>query len=231
MSRYFKGLLVLCSILVVSSSAPAQTDTLSGKEAKLKIAVRVYNFPRVAKNSLARAEREATYILRNAGIDLSWIPCHLIAEEVPPAPACELPLGPTDLVLRILPQEMAKRLRANPDELGFALYPTQDDPNRFGNIIYILFHRVRAMANQWDATRAQILAYGIAHEIGHLLLGNGSHSSDGIMNARWGPKSLRLAARGKLLFSPQQAERIRANVLERIREREIAQSVKVDSPQ
>ena len=223
MSRYFEIPLALSFFLALSSSTFAETE--------LKITVRVYNFAQVAKKGLAQAEGEATGILKRAGIVPVWIHCRTSAEEVPIVPACEFPLGPTDLAVRILPQEMAKRLRVNPDELGFALYPTEDDPNLFGNFIYILFHRVRAMANKRDATRAQILACGIAHEIGHLLLGNGSHSPEGIMNARWGPKSLRLAARGKLTFSTRQAERIRTNVLERTRERETAQAVKVDPPQ
>ncbi len=223
MSRYFKIPLALSFFLALSSSTFAETE--------LKITVRVYNFAQVAKKGLAQAEREATYVLRNAGIDLEWIHCRTSAEEVPTVPACGFPPGPTDLAVRILPQEMAKRLRVNPDELGFALYPTEDDPNLFRNFIYILFHRVRAMANKRDATRAQILACGIAHEIGHLLLGYGSHSREGIMNARWGPKSLRLAARGKVVFSSQQGERIRTNVLERTMEQETAQTAKVDLPQ
>ncbi len=210
MSRFYKIPLALSFFLALSSSTYAETE--------LKITVRVYNFAQVEKKGLAQAEREATYVLRNAGIDLEWIHCRTSAEEVPTVPACGFQPGPTDLVIRILPQEMAKRLSDNPDELGIALNPTEDDPNRFGNFIYILFHRVRAMANKRDATRAQILACGIAHEIGHLLLGNGSHSREGIMNARWGPKSLRLAARGKLVFSPQQAKRMRADVLKRTKE-------------
>ena len=70
-------------------------------------------------------------------------------------------------------------------------------------IFFILYDRIEKLADRWDASRAEILGYAIAHEIGHLVLSTGVHTPEGIMNARWGPKSLPLAARGKLVFSLQ----------------------------
>jgi alcohol dehydrogenase class IV len=60
----------------------------------------------------------------------------------------------------------------------------------------------------WD-----ILTCVIAHEIGHHLLGPNSHSPTGIMMGIWSPEVLRAAGKGHLLFTPQQAELIRADVL------------------
>jgi hypothetical protein len=50
---------------------------------------------------------------------------------------------------------------------------------------------------------AIILGHAMAHELGHLLLGTNSHSSDGLMRAQWNRGDLAEAARGNLLFSAQ----------------------------
>ena len=109
------------------------TESFTGANPNLKITVRVYNFAQVAKKGLGRAEREAAGILKQAGIVPVWIHCPTSPEEVPIAPACQFPLGPTDIVIRILPRELPKD-GGNPMELGIAVYPTKDDPNRFGSV-------------------------------------------------------------------------------------------------
>jgi hypothetical protein len=59
-----------------------------------------------------------------------------------------------------------------------------------------------------DADAGQILGNAIAHEIGHLLLNNQSHSASGIMRGDWNLWDLRNASYGYLLFTPQQAQAI-----------------------
>jgi hypothetical protein len=59
-----------------------------------------------------------------------------------------------------------------------------------------------------DADAGQILGNAIAHEIGHLLLNNQSHSASGIMRGDWNLWDLRNASYGYLLFTPQQAKAI-----------------------
>ena len=60
-----------------------------------------------------------------------------------------------------------------------------------------------------------ILGDVIAHELGHLLLGTNSHSPVGIMCANWDQDYLRLALRGRQLFSPEQSALMRAAVVRR----------------
>jgi hypothetical protein len=64
----------------------------------------------------------------------------------------------------------------------------------------------------------------MAHEIGHLLLGSNSHSATGIMRAQWSRKDLQRASLEILRFTPAQAERIRADVLARIKQQETLQA-------
>jgi len=61
-----------------------------------------------------------------------------------------------------------------------------------------------------------ILGIAAAHEIGPLLLGSNSHSPLGLMRARGSRQDLQNGARtGNLLFTPKQAEAMRACVLSR----------------
>jgi hypothetical protein len=56
----------------------------------------------------------------------------------------------------------------------------------------------------------------VAHEIGHLLLGPGSHSTSGIMQCSWHLKQLAIIARGLMTFTPGEAGRMRANIRARM---------------
>jgi hypothetical protein len=53
-----------------------------------------------------------------------------------------------------------------------------------------------------------ILGHGMAHELGHLLLGTNSHSSSGLMRAHWTGEDLAMASKGNLRFSQEQSLRI-----------------------
>jgi hypothetical protein len=63
-----------------------------------------------------------------------------------------------------------------------------------------------------------ILGDVIAHELGHLLLGNHAHSVQGIMRARWQADQLHGLSAGRLFFTTDQAARLR-NSARSLRER------------
>jgi hypothetical protein len=79
-------------------------------------------------------------------------------------------------------------------------------------------------------SESQILGIAIAHELGHLLLDLQGHSAEGIMRGEWGLRDLRNATFGMLLFTPQQAEVLRANARSRNTQREILKVAKLESP-
>jgi hypothetical protein len=56
---------------------------------------------------------------------------------------------------------------------------------------------------------ASILGHGVAHEIGHLLLGTNSHAETGIMRARWQSEELASVSKGALFFSSNQSQEMR----------------------
>src|SRR5690242_13125997 len=68
------------------------------------------------------------------------------------------------------------------------------------------------LANRRGMRQGVILGHLVAHELGHLLLGSGSHSPSGVMHVPWHLKELDIIAQGLMVFMPQQAERMRTNI-------------------
>jgi hypothetical protein len=61
-----------------------------------------------------------------------------------------------------------------------------------------------------------LLGHLMAHEMGHLLLGAGSHSVSGLMRAHWQQHELELVRQRTLAFTSGQVESIRAQAQERV---------------
>jgi hypothetical protein len=91
-----------------------------------------------------------------------------------------------------------------------------DESVPWGNSASIFYPDVQRTAEQEGILRDQLLGHAIAHEIGHLLLNSSTHSSAGLMRARWSSKELIRASQGDLLFNASQAETMRGEVLRRI---------------
>ena len=70
--------------------------------------------------------------------------------------------------------------------------------------------------------------FSIAHEIGHLLLGAKGHSQTGIMQFPLGREQLQAMRTGDLLFTKEQADKMRRNVRRRVEAAEATETVKVE---
>ena len=95
------------------------------------------------------------------------------------------------------------------DAMGAA--PAADDGT--GRVAYAFYVRIEALAQRRGIDVAKVLGIVMAHEIGHLLLGFGAHSSAGIMSGRWGKFEMDLVAAGLLGFTKEQADVIRRAVV------------------
>ena len=167
----------------------------------------VYNYAVVSSEVLAQTEAEAARIHQRAGVGILWVNCPLTPKEADQFPACQVPLGPTTLSLRILPPSAAERLRPHMNCFGFALSP--DFANVFAN-------DAEQLAQRRGMSPGVILGHVVAHEIGHLLLGVNSHSVNGIMHAPWRPKELEIIGEGRMAFMPAEAAAMQINVRARI---------------
>ncbi len=168
--------------------------------------VRVYNYAGVPPSVWAEAKNEAGRILAVSAVRIVWVECPLKNEAVDSV--CRSPLAATDLVLRLQAHFKAAEANMTGFTLGFAPM-TEGGRGAYAGIYY---DRVIALAEERDFSCSLILAYAVAHELGHLLLHCTRHSSVGIMRAELGREELKKAQVGHLLFTPEQCERMRAEI-------------------
>lgn len=86
--------------------------------------------------------------------------------------------------------------------------------NYSGRVAYVFYDRVEPLARKHQMSDASLLGVAIAHEIGHLLLPYGSHSSSGLMQGEWNDREFLLARARLLRFTAQQAKLIRAHLMD-----------------
>jgi hypothetical protein len=199
----------LAILLTVAATSSAGKDAPGEVETRFQITVRVYNYAGATSGTLLRGEEEGTRIFRKAGVEVVWLECSISPSPEGQAPPCQTPLGTITVNLRILPPSMAARFESSREEMGFALVSARAGS---ASDAWVFYQRVEDAAASEFASRSQILAYAMAHEIGHLLLGPDHHSREGIMCARWNQESLEEVSQGQMLFSRDQAQLIRNQV-------------------
>jgi hypothetical protein len=139
----------------------------------------------------------------------------------------------TDIYLNILPTVMTDRLHLSNSVMGAA---PGAGPDRV--VVDVFYSRVEEVARILNLERnmsswlsvSQILGHAISHEIGHILLNMELHSETGIMRGNWGTNDFQDAAYGVLVFTPQQAEVIRAEVIRRVRQHETGEVATLELP-
>ena len=172
----------------------------------LKMSVRVYNYAPNSTDMLRVAESETEKIFAKAGVRLEWHECAKPAPAQSADPACAAPVTPTDLRLRIVNRVQLKDSHASAPASGFT----------FGDFIIVQLEHLRELPAPAACFRDVLLGRVIAHEMGHVLLGE-AHSPQGIMQARWGEEQLDLKAISEMLFTPDQTRALRLAVQARTR--------------
>ena len=194
---------------LLAATAVCGAEPVLNSEPEAEIRVRVYDYAGVSPKTLAEAKAVASETLRSAGARLVWADCRLRAEDPVKDEACQLPLSAMDLHLRLIDKEMAEAARTR-DCLGFARHI-----EGFDWLAAAYFHQAVEMENRNMAHRAVALGGIMAHEIGHLLLDDAAHSSQGIMQPSWSNRELKTLAQGRMRFTAEQAQTIAANVAAR----------------
>ena len=208
----FTGYVLSISLLVTLGWADASAASrLQAKQNPL-VTVRIYDHAKLRPTTLRKAEKEAARIFRLAGIDTIWLHCPLTEEELAGNRVCERDFGKSSLVLRILPESKARVLARDPREFGIAHL---SERGGFATDASVFSHRAAELAETIIASKAVVLGHVLAHEMGHLLLGAGRHSSEGLMMAGWRAEQLHHVSKGQLVFTPKQAARMLSNVRKR----------------
>jgi hypothetical protein len=223
--------LVMASELTGLVHAAAATSS----ETSPSITIHVRNYARVEPKTLAEAEEVATVIFRKAGLETQWADIVLIAENNQENSADHPVFTLSDIQLSILPREMSDRSGLPNNVLGLAPGTGPDRgfvcvfDSKVRNLFWSMLGAHNSGGMDRQVSRAQILGHAIAHEVGHLLLNQQVHSEYGIMRGDWGLTVMRDAACGLLLFTPQQAEVLRADVRRRNTQQETLKVTGVES--
>jgi hypothetical protein len=169
-------------------------------EAQIK--VNLYNDSAVSDEVMDSAQKEASRILRDAGVMLSW------CRRTIPGEPCASP-GTATLQVRLCPRAAEANYAVPANSMGFSL--TSPAPE-FGFFAGILVQRMAAFTRGDQHRYELMLGHVIAHELGHLLLERSAHSRNGLMKDQWDRPQWDLMETGRLLFSRDEARLIQARV-------------------
>ena len=175
------------------------------------ITIRVYNFAAIPAGEIARAQQEADEIYARANVRLAWLDC-TYADGKPADSTCNAISGPSVLNLRLLPAQMEPKQGLPEGIFGFSMMSTTGG---FSSTTNVYVDRVSTIADGRKYRQPVVLGAIVAHELGHLLLGIGSHSKAGLMSLPWGPKALTAADQGTLSFSKKETSQLEKAVEKR----------------
>jgi hypothetical protein len=169
------------------------------------VRVRLYDYAGVAPETLTEAQSVAAAFYTAIDVAIEWAPT----------------MGPRarkrddvengrlqDFTINVLSRSMVARRAWSPGAIGSAAVA----PEGGGRIAYVLYDRLKDAAASAGWQEKELLAVVIAHELAHLLLPPGSHSSDGLMRKGWDVSELRQFHASSLAFTPDQTALIRARL-------------------
>ena len=189
----------------------AQAASLAASDpGELTLTVLVYDYTRMPAFELENAMAVAQRIFHNAGIATQWVQC-AAAHESRRGSGCPETLGVGSVVLNIV-RGARQGSADSQSRAGSALYGTE---GHAGIIAYVFQQQVEHTVQLGGCGRFQVLGHVMAHEVGHLLLGAGSHSATGIMQPHWAVRQMARAP-GGVTFTPEEAQRIQLNMKTRM---------------
>jgi hypothetical protein len=168
------------------------------------VTVSVHNDAGIPLAVLLHAESEASRIFRQSGLELRWLNC---------SPPPHVPENPSECATADFPRHLQLRIAKHSLNLNeFAMgisYLSADGTGCYANLFY---DRAQLIHETSQVSVATLLGHGIAHELGHLLLGTNSHAPIGIMRARWQPADLASASKGTLVFSSLESQEMQTKL-------------------
>ena len=182
-------------------------STAASAESGNRIRVRVQDYAGVSPKRLAEAFAIAGEILHGANVSAVWLDCSPNANEAMDA-GCGRRPDAQDIVLRLMPEKMAAATGLKTACLGFAVLPSGD----YGTLAAVFVDKARSKAERALASRSAVLGHAIAHEIGHLLIGEAQHAPRGLMQAVWSRSTLLRATALPMELSGAEKEAIAINI-------------------
>jgi hypothetical protein len=184
------------------------------------IVIRTYNYAAVPADDLTRARATADRAFHQAGISVQWIDCwvpdrptSIVDRQTSP---CTEPLREgSEFVLRLMSSAApGSQTAARELAMGSSLV---DHNSGLGALTTLDPTLVMAIARGASAEYSTLLGRAIAHEIGHLLLGDARHSRSGLMRAIWSQDEIRGTRPAGWQFSRGEAAQMRQGLSARAR--------------
>src|SRR5512147_2791627 len=192
--------------LILVAGCWSVTQPLHGQSATLTVGV--YDYAGVPHEVLSRAEEDAARILSRAGVKVKWMACPRPPEDAARGFTCTAIREQGGLFINVLRNAQAKQLGRPHSIYGETVHPS---------VAYVFAEKARTTAVGRGVPEHTVLGIVLVHEVGHLLLGPGSHSKDAsIMSDGFCLPAFRRAAQGQFpLFTPHQARLIQTRLSER----------------
>lgn len=190
-----KDLVVTVMLLVIDLAQAADRS-------KPKVLVRLFEGNAVSSQTLLRAKDTATDILAAAGVRIRW--ANLRSTPESRTGDCGTSGSVQTIDLRFSDPAPADY---KPAALAAASPFAQS-----GVRITVFYDRVAKILPSQPRWSGQILGHVVAHEIGHVLLGNDSHTQRGLMKAGWSDDDFEMMGVKTLSFTPDDASLIRSNL-------------------
>ena len=193
---------VLVAVTFLGSMAFNQACGQTDRNTPTNLLVHVRNLAKVPDGILGPAKTTASWIFRQAGIQVLWVDCATPNAER--LPSCASTVGCLVSHITIVPASMAERFHLSPEKLGVSVQP---------NRAFAFYNRIEGITSSTgDFYKPRVLGNVIAHELGHLLLPGEGHSQTGIMSETLIFKEIETPSVIALLFTSAQAERMRARL-------------------
>ena len=169
------AVLVGTTLVVRAAAAPAV------QAPQIALTIRLYNTSGIPAATLMAARRATESILSDTGLTVIVRHCGRPVAPEETANACDTPLKPSELVVRIN-DAPAFNTTLHPDAYGLAY--VVPDTNR-GWLATVFSDRIDRVATRLGVNAGTLLGLVAAHEVGHLLLGSTYHAEGGLMRADW----------------------------------------------
>jgi hypothetical protein len=162
--------------------------------------VSVCNLDGLPESDVARAKAEVEAVFHPVEVEIAWKSC----DEYRPSAT----VGEAWFLIRLRNDKPpVMRSASSLDAMGRAYIGESGDCY----LADAYFKAVQKLAAAHDADADALLGFVIAHELGHLLLGEG-HVPDGVMQAQWGGAAVKALERRWLQFNPAQRNRIQSKL-------------------
>lgn len=171
-----------------------------------QFAVTVCNDVGIADSVLVRAQETAAKIYAKGGAELVWARC---GSEQGTGVLSRSGAGEASRGAAFSLRIRSRALSLQREAFGVAFLGSDG----LGMQADVFYSSIVQLQQATPIDSGKILGYVIAHELGHLLLGQRAHSSSGIMQARWSGGQLRQISMGIFNFDERQAKQIRARLL------------------